>query len=111
MLNNSTLIFRDYSVPKDDPMHTKGTDKELYEAIKRQMAPSSPIIMLSGVISSYSRWVEKEIKIAKMEFANPKPIIAVRPWGAERTSRIVEDAADIVVNWQTTSIVEAIKRF
>ncbi len=29
--------YRNYSVPKDDPIHTTGTDKDLYEAIKRKI--------------------------------------------------------------------------
>ncbi len=33
------FAFKNYSVPKDDPLHTSGTDKELYEAILRQMQP------------------------------------------------------------------------
>lgn len=28
-----------------------------------------------------------------------KPIIAVQPWGAERTSSIVKNAADVIVGW------------
>jgi len=43
------FFFKDYSVPKNDPIHTKGTDKELYESIKRQISPCGVIIMLAGV--------------------------------------------------------------
>ena len=28
-----------------------------------------------------------------------KPIIAVQPWGAERTSSIVKNASDVIVGW------------
>lgn len=86
-----------YSVPKDDPIHNAGSDKELYDAIKSQISKSSVIIILSGVYSTYSRWINKEIQIAKKEFLFPKPIIAVVPRGAERISGIVKDSADRIV--------------
>ena len=38
-----------------------------------------------------------------------KKIIAIEPWGAEKTSRIVKDAADVIVGWNTDSIVNAIR--
>ena len=33
-----------------------------------------------------------------------KPIIAVQPWGAERTSSIVKNAADVIVGWNAKSV-------
>jgi hypothetical protein len=100
--------YKNYSVPKDDPIHTRGTDKELYEAIKRQVSPCSIVVILAGVYSSYSKWIDKEIRIAKKEFTTPKPILAVEPWGSERTSRSVKDSADRVVKWNSESVVDAI---
>jgi hypothetical protein len=42
LLNNRPYFaFKDYSVPKDDPIHTQGTEVELYAAILRQMIPCS----------------------------------------------------------------------
>ena len=37
-----------------------------------------------------------------------KRIIAIEPWGAERTSQLVKDNADQIVKWQADSIVRAI---
>ena len=59
----STFVYSNYSIPKDDPVHTK-SDVVLYEAIKQQMTFCNVIIILAGVYSSYSKWVEKEITIA-----------------------------------------------
>ena len=41
-LLNARSYFRysNYSVPKDDPLHISGTDKMLYAAIKKKIAPS-----------------------------------------------------------------------
>ena len=60
--------------------------------------------------SSYSEWIDKEIKIAKQEFYIPNPIIAIQPWGAERISKVVKDAADIVVGWNFKSVFDAVKQ-
>ena len=35
--SDSTFSYKNYSVPKNDPIHNAGTDKELKEAIKNQM--------------------------------------------------------------------------
>src|SRR4051812_42005795 len=78
LLNNDpSFSYKNYSVPKNDPIHNAKTDRELYEAIKRQVSPSNFVIILAGVYSTYSKWINKEITIAKNEFIIPKKIIAV----------------------------------
>ena len=101
--------YRNYSVPKDDPIHNANNDKQLREAIKNQMAHASCVLVLAGVYSTYSRWINIEMDLAKKGFYCPKPIIAVEPWGAERTSAIVKDNADRIVKWQASSIIKAIR--
>ena len=101
--------YRDSSVPKDDPIHTNGTDQQLYNAIKNKISPSSVVLILAGVYATYSTWIDNEIYIAQEEFNTPKPIIAIEPWGSERTSATVKDAADKTVKWNTESIVTAIR--
>ncbi len=106
---DSSFSYQDYSVPKDDPIHTNGTDKDLYNAIKEQISHASVVLILAGVYSSYSKWIDKEISISKEEFSTPKSIIAIEPWGAERTSTKVKEAADMIVGWNSKSIIDAIK--
>lgn len=101
--------YSNYSVPKDSPIHNAGTDKQLYDAIKNKMQHASVVLILAGVYSSYSKWIDKEIYIAKNGFYNPKPIIAIEHWGAERTSMKVKSNADRTVKWQTASIISAIR--
>ena len=105
----SYFSFRNYSVPKYDPVHNAEDDDELREAIQRQMAPCSVVLILAGVYASYSKWIDEEINLAKVGFYFPKPIIAVEPWGSERTSLRVKLSADRVVRWNTESIVGAIR--
>lgn len=107
--SDKTFAFNNYSVPKDDPVHNADNDKELYEAIKAQIAPSSVVLILAGVYSTYSKWINKEIQIAKKEFNAPKPIIAVEGLGSERNSQVVEDNANRIVKWRADSIIDAIK--
>jgi hypothetical protein len=110
LLNNRPYFsYTNYSVPKGNPVHTNGTDKELHEAIKNKISQCQVVIILAGVYSSYSKWINKEIGIAKNDFSFPKRILAIEPWGSEKTSKIVKDNADKIVKWNTESIVSAIR--
>ena len=110
LLNNRPYFsYTNYSVPKGNPVHTNGTDRELHEAIKNKISQCQVVIILAGVYSSYSKWINKEIGIAKNDFSFPKIILAIEPWGSEKTSKIVKDNADKIVKWNTESIVSAIK--
>ncbi|HAF0292527.1 TPA: molecular chaperone Tir [Salmonella enterica subsp. enterica serovar Typhimurium var. 5-] len=110
LLNNDPYFsYRNYSVPKDDPIHNAPTDKQLYEAIKRQVNGCHVVLIMAGVYSSYSKWIDKEIDIAKNGFLLSKPIIAIEPWASTRTSQKVKQNADIIVRWNSNSIIKAIK--
>ena len=104
-----SFSYSTHFVPKNDPVHKKGTAKELYAAIKEEMNKSSVVLMLAGVYSTYNKWINKEIMISKYEFSTAKPIIAVQPWGANFTSSAVKNAADKLVNWNPAAIIDAIK--
>lgn len=98
--------WKNYSVPKDDPIHTAGSDVLLREAIRNQMKPASVVLIMAGVYATHSKWINIEISLAK-ELG--KPIIAVEPWGSERTSVAVKNAASRIVSWNTSSVVNAIR--
>lgn len=106
LISNQELKFYDHSVPKNDPIHTTGSDQELYEAIEAKMKGTSCILILAGVYATYSNWINKEIEIAQKY---GKSIIAIEPWDSEKTSKVVKDAAHKIVKWQGKSIVDAIK--
>lgn len=106
---DSNFSYSDYSVPKDSPIHNAETSEELYNAIRAQVSNASVVIILAGVYSTYSEWINKEIEIAQTEFLTPKPIIAVEPWDSEKTSIKVKEAADKIVKWNSSSIINAIK--
>ena len=102
------IVFYNHSVPKNDPIHTNGTDKQLSDAIEAKVKGCSCIIILAGVYATYSKWINKEIEMAKKY---NKPIIAVQPWGAERTSSIVKNAADVIVGWNAKSVANAVRNY
>ena len=102
--------YKNYSVPQNDPVHNAKNDKELKAAIKNQMQSASVVLILAGVYSSYSKWIDIEIELAQSGFSNAKKIIAIEPWASEKTSTKVKNAANEIVKWQTSSIVAAIKK-
>lgn len=99
--------WSNYSVPKNDPIHNASNQRELYSAIQNKIHPVNCVIILAGIYSSHSKWIQKEIEIAKSVYS--KPVIAVQPWAAERTSSVVKNNADAIVKWQSSSIVTAIR--
>ncbi|MFM5008369.1 TIR domain-containing protein [Aeromonas veronii] len=98
--------YKNYSVPKDNPIHDAENDKQLKEAIKAQIKPASVVVIMAGVYSTYSRWINIEIEIAQ---EMGKKILAVEPWASERTSQTVKNAADKIVKWNSSSIVGGIE--
>lgn len=103
------FAFKNYSVPRNDPIHNAATDAALRQAIRNKMAPCGVVLILAGVYATYSKWIDKEIDLAESDFASRKPIVAIEPWGSNRTSVCVKDAADRIVKWNTESIVGAIR--
>ena len=102
--------FRDYSLPKDDPIHNAPNSQELYEAIKRQMTLCHVVLVMAGVYATYSTWIKKGICIAKTEFQHPKPVIAIMPRAQTNVSQFVAENAAEIDGWNTDSIVDAIRR-
>ena len=107
-LEQEGIIYYNHSVPKDDPIHTNGTDKELREKIEAKIRGCSCVIILAGVYATYSRWINIEIELAQMY---KKPIIAVQPWAAEHTSTVVKNAADTIVKWNAKSVADAVRSY
>ncbi len=112
LLNEANYFsYNNFSIPENDPLRINAKSNSAYqrllrEKLKEQMKHASVVLILAGVYASYSDSIEMEIEIAnELE----KPIIAVEPWGSEKTSSIVKANADAIVSWNTSSIVEAIK--
>ncbi len=100
------FIYKNYSIPKNDPIHNAKNDYQLKEAIKNKMQHARCVLIMAGVYSTHSKWINIEIKIAH---ELNKKIIAIEPWGSNRTSEVVKKSANKIVKWQTSSIISAIK--
>ena len=107
-LTQEGIRYYNHSVPKADPVHTNGTDKQLREAIEAKIKGCSCVIILAGVYATYSKWINIEIELAKKY---NKPIIAVEPWGALKTSTVVKNAATARVGWNAKSVANAVRNF
>ena len=101
----ASLRFLNYPVPKDDPIHHASSDRALKDAIYKRIARSHVVVVPTGMYVNYSKWIRKEINWAKEK---AKPLLGVNPWGQERISSVVRNAADTTVGWNSTSVVGAI---
>lgn len=104
-VGQASLDFRNYSVPKDDPIHDADNDRQLKEAILKQIAMSHVIVIPTGMYANYSKWIQKEID-GSSDYN--KPILAVNPWGQQRASGVVVDAATKSVGWNKKSVISGI---
>lgn len=98
--------WSNYSVPEHDPLGTK-TDKELRDALNRQIRPVNAFLLISGMYVLHRDWIQEEIDIAK---SYSKPIVGIRPRGAERIPLEVQLASVEMVAWNTNSIVAAVRK-
>lgn len=109
LLNTASYFkYKNYSVPKDNPIHNALYDYQLKAAIRNKMQHASCVLILAGVYSTYSKWINIEIQLAQ---EMGKKIIAIEPWSAERTSQKVKNSAHSIVKWQTSSIIKAIRGY
>ena len=99
--------WSNYSVPLTNPIDAKGK-KELKENLRNKITNCSCVIILSGMYVAYSEWIDYEIDTA-VEMG--KPIIGVEPWGQERIPQKVTSNADVVVGWNSSSVVQAIRDY
>lgn len=105
--NSSYFSWTNYSVPLTKPIDAK-SKKELQEKIHDRISMCSCVFILSGMYVAYSEWIDYEIDTA---VALRKPIIGVKPWGQERIPTKVSDNADVMVGWNSSSIVDAVRNY
>lgn len=101
----SHFKWRNYSVPEHDQLDG-GSNRKLEAELERQVRPVNAVLVLGGMYVNHRTWIQTEIEFAQYY---KKPIIGIRPWGSERMPTIVEQAARVVVGWNTDSIVQAIR--
>ena len=92
--------------PPHDPINSSNSSY-VKSVIRDNISRSDVVIGMAGVYASYSDWMRWELDTAK---SLGKPILGVVPWGQVNVSRVVQERADMIVRWNTESIVEAVRR-
>ena len=106
-LEESTLLFRNYSVPKHDPVDANNTAK-LKSALTEQISHANIVIIIAGMYAAHSDWIDYEIDEA---VRMGKTIIALKPRGNERMPLKAQYLADELVNWSSQSLISAIRKY
>ena len=104
------FCYRNYSVPKHDSVVDPNTEvgkRKLATELDQQIRPVNCFMVIAGMYASYKYWIHKEVEIAQ---SYGKPIIGLIPWGQRRTPVYIQEAADEMVGWNSSSIVDAIRR-
>lgn len=111
LLNEAqNFTWRNYSVPKHDPVIDPKTEvgqRKLTSELDQQIRPVNCVIVMAGMYAEFKFWIQKEVELAQ---SYGKPIVGLVPWGQKRTPVSVQNAAAEMVNWNTSSIVAAIRR-
>jgi hypothetical protein len=92
------------SVPEHDPLDT---DRKLRYNLRNQIRPAHVLLVLAGMYTVRSRWMDWEMEFARM---TGKPIIGIAPRGNRVLPRAVQKNATEVTGWRASSIVDAIRR-
>jgi hypothetical protein len=89
------------------PEHAPVSVDTLEYSLRNQMRDADAFIILAGMYSARSEWIDFELNFARRI---GHPIIGVAPWGQERMPAAVLKAATEVVRWNAGGIVDAIRR-
>lgn len=107
LLNNRLYFnFTNYSVPETrafGPM----ADPAMKEQLRNQIRPVQCVIIIGGMWTNHSDWIQFEMDFAK---SIGKPILGVRPRSARVMPQSVVNASNLVVNWNSDSIVAGIRQ-
>lgn len=106
-LEDSSLDYKNYSVPKKNPLHS-GNNKKLREDLTNQIKYANCVIVLLGMYAYYSDWINYEIDEAERL---GKHIIGLRPWGQQRVPASIYARLDQEVGWNQESLISAIKTY
>lgn len=104
---DDALNFRwaNRSVPEHDPLDT---DRQLRYNLRNQIRPAHVLLVLAGMYTVRSRWMDWEMAFARRI---GKPIVGIAPWGNRVLPRAVQNNATEIIGWRSSSIVNAIRRY
>jgi hypothetical protein len=97
--------WEDRSVPEHDPLDTNDM---LEKNIRNQIRPADVMLVLAGMYSARSGWMDWEMAFARRI---GKPSIGVRPWGNVQVPVVVQNNASKIIGWSSRSIIDAVRRY
>ncbi|WP_297104644.1 TIR domain-containing protein [uncultured Devosia sp.] len=106
LVNRPYFEWQNYSVPESKAFLGLSASS-LKEQLRNQIRPVQCVIIIGGMWTNYSDWIQFEIDFAK---SIDKPILGVRPRSAKVMPQAVINASDAVVNWNSDSIVAGIRQ-
>lgn len=107
LLNNRPYFdFTNYSVPETKAFGPMA-DTAMKEQLRKQITPVQCVIIIGGMWANHSYWIQFEMDFAK---SIGKPILGVRPRSAKVMPQLVTTTSDLVVNWNSESIVAGIRQ-
>ena len=95
--------WRNLSVPEHDPLDT---NEMLQKNLRDQVRPADVMLVLAGMYSARSGWIDWEMAFARRI---GKSIIGIKPRGNVQLPVVVQKNADEIVGWNTNTIVSAIR--
>ncbi|WP_454287735.1 TIR domain-containing protein [Rhizobium arsenicireducens] len=106
LLNNRPYFdYTNYSVPEAKAFGLMA-NAEMKEQLRNQIRPVNCVIIIGGMWTNHSDWIQFEMDFAK---SIGKPILGVRPRSARVMPTAVVAASTQVVNWNADSIVAGIR--
>jgi len=103
--NRPYFTFSNYSVPETKAFGPMAANK-MKDELRGQINPVNCVIIIGGMWANHSDWIKFEMDYAK---SINKPILGVRPRGAQMMPLAVSNASNMVVNWTADSIVAGIR--
>ena len=103
--NRPYFNWMNYSIPENKAFGPMAITK-MKEELRQQIRPVHCVIIIGGMWTNYSDWIQFEMDFAKEIM---KPILGVRPRGARVMPSAVIDNSDKVVNWNADSIVAGLR--
>ena len=104
-MGQASLDFKNFSVPRNDPIHNAPSAAALKKRILNKIARCHVIIIPTGMYANHSKWIRKELDGADKY---SKPVLAVIPWAQEKKPSVVQHAATQIVGWNKKSVIKAI---
>jgi MTH538 TIR-like domain (DUF1863) len=101
------FVWSNCSVPNHDALPDK-TSAGLSNGMTRQISLAQVVIIIAGMYAAHSEWIDYEIDEA---LRMGKTIIGIEPWGQQRVPQKVQNAAKVMVGWNSASIVNAVRQF